>query len=110
MREEIIKSCHNYKTTGHYKEMTTFSRIATIFHLKGMRPDISTYIKRCIQCSLGQDDHRLRDSRHATRENSVLNNAIHIDLSGPWKKYAKLNIYVVVIIEVSTRFTLLIPV
>ena len=55
LRDEVIKSCHDHKLHGHFKEVTTFHRIASKFYWRTMRSDIATYIAKCIPCNLGSN-------------------------------------------------------
>ena len=67
-----------------------------------MRSDIISFIDKCIPCSITQDKIHM--------ECSVLNSCVHMDISGPWNKDSNGYIYRLVMVEASTRFTILAPI
>ena len=108
MKDSIIRSAHCY-LTGHYKTQSTLSRLRQSFYWFDMKSDVNKYISKCISCNVTQPKLDFYHGRYATNETSLLGTLCCVDLSGPHKTDNFHNKYVLVLLEMSTRFLLVEP-
>ena len=102
-------SAHASKQSGHFKLNSTYNRVFSIYHWRQMKADISVYISKCLQCNVSGDKPNLRNQVYSNLECSVLGQCIHMDISGKWPADSLEYCYVLVIVEVCTRYAIFIP-
>ena len=111
LKKEIISSAHMSKQSGHFKLKSTLHRVASKFHWRSIKADIASFISQCVICNVTTDRiSEKRNSIYSNLECNVLNRCVHFDLSGPWPKDNKGYVYVLVLIEACTRYTVFVPI
>ena len=108
--KDVIHSAHSSKHCGHYKFATTYFRVNNRFHWRSMKSDIQKFIEDCVPCNLTGNRQYARDLKYSNLDCSILNQCIHIDLSGPWPKDIRGFTYVLVIVEAATRYNVFVPI
>ena len=86
LKNEIIASAHASKQSGHFKFPSTYSRVFSKYHWRQMKSDITNYINKCLLCNISSDKPNLRNQQYTNLECSILNQCVHINISGnvPW--------------------------
>ena len=110
LQKEIIASGHASKHSGHFKLKSTLHRVASKFHWRTIKSDIASFISQCVICNVTTDKIPEKHSIYSNMECNVLNSCVHFDLSGPWQKDNKNFVYVLVLVEACTRYTIFVPI
>ena len=73
-----------HSSLNHPGEVRTYSRISQHFHWKGMKKDITNFVKSCDTCQLYKRNHRNYGLIPISSPETVPWNTIQIDTIGPW--------------------------
>ena len=106
----VIKKVHN-ATVGHHGVEKTMEKLQASGHTwKNMRQDVKTYIARCACCQLmSQVTPTIRSSPYTLAQQSKPMHSLAIDTIGPLPEDENGNKFIIVIIDIFSRFIELYP-
>lgn len=111
LRLNLIKENHNNSLASHQGIAKTIARIKDQYYWPSMRMDIKNYVRKCEICQLTKYPNiTLRSEMGKQKEPSRPWEMISVDLIGPLPRSKKGNNFILVIIDVFTKFTLLHPI
>ena len=103
-RREILKECHDSKTSGHLGVNKTLQRVRDRFYWTGLQSDVRSYVIGCTQC-------RKRKNRSAGKSCMKLDQSgspmerIATNIMGPLPQSEEGNKYILVIADYFTKWT-----
>lgn len=109
-RAEIIKQHHDHPTAGHPGIFKTTNRINQHYYWPKMKSDITQYIKRCRICLQSKPEQKAPAGFMLPR--SIADRpwkTIALDLIGPLPTSKHGNKYILVIVDVFSKFPLIFP-
>lgn len=110
-RGEIIRECHDAMTSGHLGIYKTFNRIARLYYWPSMKADITRYVKNCLTCQRTKPEQKTA-AGHMTKRPIFHRpwQAICTDLVGPLPKSTHGNLFILVVSDLFSKFTLFFPI
>lgn len=106
MRNQVVRAAHDEK--GHFAVMKTLYRLCENYWFPRMREYVERYIASCIPCLYNKRPAGKQEGfLHPIEKVSVPLHTIHIDHLGPFPKSVKGNVYLLVLIDGFTKFSIL---
>lgn len=110
MRLEILKKLHDAPTSSHGGIRKTLFKIKSNYYWPGMAKEIQSYIKKCEICQLCKTDNKvLRGEMGQPKDPELPWKMISVDLVGPLPRSKNGNSYLLVVLDVFSKFVLLKP-
>lgn len=111
LRSSLLKSNHDDSKASHCGIAKTIARIKHQYYWPSMGNEIKDYVRKCEICQVTKYPNiTMRNEMGKQKEPSRPWEMISIDLIGPLPRSKKGNNYILVIIDVFTKFTLLHPI
>lgn len=109
-REKIIHSCHDEPLAAHLGTFKTIKRVQMYHFWPFMSKDVREYVKKCEKCQMNKAPNELMripmgDSKKPERPWGT----IAIDYMGPYTRSKSGNSYLLVVLDVLTKFCVLKP-
>ena len=109
LKSKILYDHHDSPFAGHYGIERTVNRICSLYYWPGIRKDIATYVKNCVECK----KYKPTNLKPAGLMQSLSSNKrfeiIAIDLFGPLPITPNGNQWIFVIEDIASRWTELFP-
>lgn len=110
MRLEILDKLHNAPTSSHGGIRKTLFKIKSKYYWPGMAKEIRNYIRKCEVCQLCKTDNRvLRGEIGQPKDPELPWKMLSVDLVGPLPRSKNGNSYILVVLDVYSKFVLLKP-
>lgn len=108
MQPEIIRSAHD---NGHFAVKKVEELILREYHFDQMKDKISSHIKNCVQCILGERKRGKQEGLlHVIHKADIPMDTWHIDHLGPLPSTSKQYRHIFAVIDAFTKFVWLFPV
>lgn len=109
-RHDIIREAHDPPTSGHMGVLKTVGRISEKFYWPKLKSDVTQYIRKCHVCAVHSGEHKgprgyMTPQPRATRPWEI----ISTDLMGPFPKSSHGNQYILVVMDLFSKFALTFP-
>lgn len=104
LQEQVLKSCHDTKLSGHFGQQNTFSRVKSKFIWHGMRQDTSDHVRTCAVCNINKKSNRKAKGPLGQFHAGTPMERIHMDFLGPLKESKRENKYILVVIDQFTKW------
>lgn len=109
-RREVLRECHDEPTAGHLGIFKTMNRVMDLYYWPNMRRDIKKYVRRCRICAAQKVSCQARPGFMGKQKRvSWPWQVIACDIIGPMPKSARGNMYLLVVTDWFSKFTLLCP-
>lgn len=110
MRPQILKECHDLPCSSHGGVAKTISRIRLRYYWPSMLKDIKNYVRVCEICQTTKIPNiTLRHEMGAPKVATKPWEMVSIDLIGPLPRSKKGYVYLLVLIDIYTKFILVRP-
>lgn len=110
LRREVISSCHDPPNCAHGGFFKTFNRVRDEHYWPNMRRDIYNYIRNCKVCGQQKVDSKPRMGVMGSEKQVKYPwQIIAVDIMGPFPKSSSGNMYLLVVSDWFSKFTLLYP-
>ncbi|KAK9687873.1 Reverse transcriptase (RNA-dependent DNA polymerase) [Popillia japonica] len=112
-RMEVLQACHDSPHAGHPGVFKTFNRVAQHsqhYYWPKMKSDISRYVGRCTVCNENKPEQRKPAGFTAKRR--IVDRPFQVvscDFIGPLPRSTRGYKYILVIVDLFSKFTLAIP-
>lgn len=109
-RSEIIRSCHDPPTSGHFGFYKTLFRLQEHYYWPKMRHDVLKFVRSCIVCGAQKTSNTSRMGLMGKEK--IVNipfQIIALDLMGPFPRSKKGHKWLLVIGDWFSKYTLLFP-
>lgn len=100
----IINIYHNDAIAGHYGADKTFERIAKRYYWKGMRKQIESHVRNCLQCQRYKASNQKPAGLLQTTAQNQRFEVIAFDLFGPLPRTHENHNWIFIIEDVATRW------
>lgn len=103
-RKEILRECHDAKTSGHLGVRKTLARVRERFYWPGLQADVRIYVTGCPQC-------RKRKVRSSGKSHMQIDQTgyplerVASDIMGPLPETESGNKYIIVVSDYFTKWT-----
>lgn len=109
-RKRILETCHNNPTAGHVGVYKTYHRIAQKYYWPKLRSDVARYVRRCEICLATKPERKLPAGLMAERTTVDRPwKLISADLMGPLPRTRSGYQYILSVLDIFSKFTLLFP-
>lgn len=110
-RNEIIKSCHDPATAGHFGIFKTLNRVKEAYYWPKMQNDVARYCKSCKICGAQKHGNSVQAGLMGKEKIVELPfQIIALDLIGPLPRSKRGYKWILVIADWFTKYTLLFPI
>jgi hypothetical protein len=103
-QRNIISAYHDDAIAGHYGLEKTINRISNCYYWKGMRSQIETYIRNCLQCQRYKPSNQKPAGLLQTTAPNNRFEVVAFDLFGPLPRTPSNQNWVFIIEDVATRW------
>ena len=111
LRRDIIEACHSSPTGGHFGREKTYAKAVERYWWPGLRASIAAYVDACSFCQFHKRPTGLMEGelcpieppRECLRQYGI-------DHIGPFKKTARGNLYMIIAIDLFSKFVIGTPV
>jgi len=104
LQEQVLKSCHDTKLSGHFGQQKTFSRVKSKFIWHGMRQDTLDHVRTCAVCNINKKSNRKAKGPLGQFHAGAPMERVHMDILGPLKESKRGNKYILVVIDQFTKW------
>ena len=109
-RQEIIREKHATAIGGHKGVTKTFNRIRQNYFWNNMKTDIQNYIQNCRECTLKKLTRvKTKQPMHITDTPNSAFDKISMDIVGPLPVTPGVNIYILTIQDLLTKYSVAVP-
>lgn len=107
---QIIKQCHNDKTSGHMGINKTFDKVQKISRWPGMYADIEEFVKKCKDCQKYKKTRIPQQAQAQVMDTAERpNQKVALDIVGPLVETRKGNKYILSIQDTLTKYVQFFP-
>ena len=103
-RNEILKACHDDISAGHMGQTRTLAKIQRRYYWKGMRQDITDYVRNCQSCQTRKGVYRKPAGLMENNQVELPFERVGMDILGPFPPSKSGNRYIVVAIDYVTKW------
>jgi len=109
-RSEALAECHDLPTASHLGINKTYNRLADLYYWPGMKRDALLYVSRCRVCAA----HKV-DNKQPAGTMGIMKKVCYpfqmlaIDFLGPLPRSTSGNQYILVVVDVFTKYVFLKP-
>lgn len=100
----VLKQFHDTQTSGHYGIDRTTKRIEKNFFWKGLRKDVTKYVKSCLECQRYKPSNQKPAGLFQSTANNQRFEVLSIDLFGPLPKGPKNEKWIFIIEDTASRW------
>ena len=104
MKDQILKYCHDIRSSGHLGQDKTLSKLKKVDHWHGMSTDCKLYVKTCHICNRQKKVNKKEKADLGQHHSGVPFERIHMDILGPLPVSKLGNKYILVIIDQFTKW------
>ena len=104
LRKEMIKQCHDTKTSGHFYYWKTLGKVKKYFTWGGINRDVQIYCKACEVCATRKTAGRHQKAEMKRYDVGLPMEEVAIDLKGPYPESEGGNKYVLVIVDSFSKW------
>jgi hypothetical protein len=104
MKDQILKYCHDIRSSGHLGQDKTLSKLKKVAHWHGMSTDCKLYVKTCHICNRQKKVNKKEKADLGQHHSGVPFERIHMDILGPLPVSKLGNKYILVIIDQFTKW------
>lgn len=109
-RKEVYQECHDDQRAGHLGFYKTYHRASLYYYWPKMKADISSYVRHCLTCQSTKPDQKRPAGLMGTmRKASNPFEVISADVIGPLPRTARGFLYILVVTDLFSKYTLLFP-
>lgn len=109
-RMEVLKSMHDDSVSGHLGASKTLARVKEKYYWPGLAKDINNYVRTCEACQVNKYPNKnIKVPMGAQKECSGPWETIAVDFTGPFPRSKKGNRYLLVIVDIFSKFCILKP-
>lgn len=110
LRAEVLRECHDEALAGHLGIFKTRKRVAQSYYWPKMTEFITRYVRRCEICQAQKPDQRGPAGKMSVRKVQRPWQVVSTDLMGPFPRSSRRNRFLLVVVDVFTKFSLLFPI
>lgn len=107
LRHEVITHYHSSPTCPHFGIRKTVGKIQEKFWWKNMRRDVMDFIKRCRQCQLSKPVYEKPQGFMLSTSSQRPWEVLAMDLLGPFPESEDGNIYILVVTDHFSKYSLI---
>ncbi|KAI8436675.1 hypothetical protein MSG28_010163 [Choristoneura fumiferana] len=100
----IIAAYHDDSTAGHYGTDKTLDRLTKRYFWKGMRKQVETYVRNCLQCQRYKPTNQKPAGLLQTMAQNQRFEVVAFDLFGPLPRTADNHNWIFIVEDVATRW------
>ena len=104
LRRELLKQCHDTKTSGHFYFWKTLNKVKRYFCWGGLSKNVQVYCQACHICATRKTAGRHRKARMGHYDVGFPMEEISIDLMGPYPESENGNKYVLVVVDSFSKW------
>jgi hypothetical protein len=104
MKDQILKYCHDIRSSGHLGQDKTLSKLKKVAYWPGMSTDCKLYGKTCPICNRQKKTNKKAKADLRQHHSGVPFERIHKDILGPLPVSKLGNKYILVIIDQFTKW------
>jgi transposase InsO family protein len=108
MKEKVLLIFHKDLLAGHLGIRRTFHRLEQRVYWFGMHKDVTKYVKCCVQCQESKN-YRIPTAPGSSFLPESPWETISVDLMGPYPKGANQNRYLLVIVDIFSKYVEVFP-
>ena len=102
---------YHHDQLGHFALAKTLSAVKQHYWFPNMREYVKNYIRACLPCQYNKNQGGQRPGElHPIEKGTIPFDTIHLDHLGPFKKSARKNTHLLVVIDAFSKYTLMKPV
>lgn len=110
MRARILQECHDRPQAGHLGIAKTHWRAAKLYYWPGMYRDILQYVRRCEICQQVKPNNEAPNGLMRPHFAESPWSCVSADIMGPYPRSNKGCVYLLVFLDVFTRWVELVPI
>ena len=104
LRREVIRQCHDTKTSGHFYFWKTVKKVKKFFTWGGLNKDVQIYCRACHVCATKKTAGRQQKASMRRYDVGSPMEEIAIDLMGPFPESEMGNKYVLVVVDSFSKW------
>ena len=104
LRKEVLKQCHDTRTSGHFYYWKTLNKVKKHFTWGGLNKDVQVYCQACHVCATRKTAGRNRKAEMRRYDVGFPMEEIAIDLMGPFPESESGNKYVLVVVDSFSKW------
>lgn len=109
-RAELLRQSHDIPTSGHLGVYKTFHRLANKYYWPKMKHDVATYIRKCQTCIKTKPEQRTKAGEMGGHSQIAKPwEVVSLDLIGPLPRSTKGYSYILVVVDLFSKFSLCFP-
>lgn len=110
LREKILKKCHDDPTSSHGGIKKTIYKVKTNYYWPCMSKNIKEYVKKCVLCQTCKPvNFIMRNEMGQPKDPEKPWKMLSVDLVGPLPRSKNGNSYILVVLDVYSKFVLVKP-
>ena len=109
LREEVLRSCHDVKSSGHLGQKKTLARLKMFFLWHGMSKHCQQYVMTCAVCSISKKASVKQKAPLGSYHAGAPMQRIHIDILGPLQESSLGNKYILMMVDQFTKWVECVP-
>lgn len=94
---------------GHLGIHKTYHKIASHFYWPTLRNDVAAKVKTCLDCQKCKPPLNTKIGMHSVDAVNYVWETVHLDIFGPLTRTTKGNICILILIDVFSKFVMLLP-
>lgn len=109
-RLELLKQNHQTPPNAHFGIKKTIEKLSRLYYWPGLSKDVQDYILHCQECQRFKPSNTLRQGYMKEREQPMIPwQIVSLDLIGPLPRSRKNNKFILVVVELCTKWVCAIP-
>ena len=104
LRREVIRQCHDTRTSGHFYYWKTVKKVKKYFTWGGLNKDVQIYCKACQVCATRKTAGRQHRAQMRRYDVGFPMEEIAIDIMGPYQASDEGNKYVLVVVDSFSKW------
>lgn len=108
-RNQILHNCHDHPLSAHMGVHKTLARIAQSYYWPKLAADVKEYVQNCEKCKGSKNHTTIKHTMLTPKSASEPWELIAVDYLGPLTRSKQGNMYILVIIDVFSKFVQLFP-
>lgn len=110
LRNRIMSDNHDLPQSGHLGIEKTVARVSRLYYWPGLYRDVSQYVSRCELCQKVKPSNTAPRGLMYPRYNQQPWEIVSVDIMGPYPRSSKGNVYLLVFVDLFTRWVELSPI
>lgn len=104
VREEVLKNCHNTKSSRHFGRTKPLNSLKTNFIWHSMRQDAFLHVKSCKICNINKKTNQKAKAPLGQYHAGAPMERVHMDILGPLVESKRGSKYILVLIDQFTKW------